>query len=50
MFPLEHGEALAEEIPGAKLLTLKGTGHGVEKTDWETIASAIVEHTAAAGK
>jgi pimeloyl-ACP methyl ester carboxylesterase len=50
MFPLEHGEALAEEIPGAKLLTLEGAGHGVERADWETIASAIVEHTAAGGK
>ena len=49
MFPIEHGEALAEEIPGAKLLTLEGAGHGVEKADWETIASAIIEHTAAAG-
>ena len=28
MFPLEHGEALAEEIPGARLLPLEGAGHG----------------------
>ena len=37
MFPLEHGEALAEEIPGARLLTLEGAGHGVDRADWETI-------------
>ena len=45
MFPLEHGEAVAEEIPGARLLTLEGAGHGVDRADWETIALAIVEHT-----
>ena len=45
MFPLEHGEALAGEIPGARLLTLEGTGHGVERADWETIALAILAHT-----
>jgi pimeloyl-ACP methyl ester carboxylesterase len=45
LFPLEHGQALAEEIPGARLLTLEGAGHGVERADWETIARAILEHT-----
>src|SRR4051794_25410944 len=29
MFPLQHGEALVEEIPGATLLRLEGAGHGV---------------------
>jgi pimeloyl-ACP methyl ester carboxylesterase len=48
MFPLAHGEALADEIPGARLLALEGAGHGVERADWETIAGAIVEHTASA--
>jgi pimeloyl-ACP methyl ester carboxylesterase len=45
MFPLEHGEALARDIPGARLLTLEETGHGVERADWETIAGAILAHT-----
>jgi pimeloyl-ACP methyl ester carboxylesterase len=45
MFPLEHGEALADEIPAARLLTLEGAGHGVDRADWETIVRAIVEHT-----
>jgi pimeloyl-ACP methyl ester carboxylesterase len=45
MFPLEHGQALADEIPGAKLLTLEGAGHGIEPADWEPIANAILEHT-----
>ena len=45
MFPLAHGEALAGEIPGARLLTLEGAGHGVERADWEKIARAILAHT-----
>ena len=50
LFPLEHGHALAEEIPGARLLTLDGAGHGVDRADWEAIARAILEHTARAGR
>jgi pimeloyl-ACP methyl ester carboxylesterase len=46
MFPLAHGEALAAEIPGARLLPLEGAGHGIDRADWETIAGAIVQHTA----
>jgi pimeloyl-ACP methyl ester carboxylesterase len=48
MFSIEHGEALADEIPGATLLRLEGAGHGVYRADWEAIVSAILEHTAAA--
>lgn len=47
MFPLRHGEALAEQIPGARLLALKDAGHGVARADWATIVCAILEHTAA---
>jgi pimeloyl-ACP methyl ester carboxylesterase len=47
MFPVRHGEALAEEIPGARLLRLKDAGHGVERPDWEAIVRAILDHTAA---
>ena len=50
MFPIEHGQALAEEIPGARLLPLEGAGHGVYRADWEMIAAAIIEHTAASGR
>jgi pimeloyl-ACP methyl ester carboxylesterase len=45
MFAAEHGQALAEEIPRARLLTLEGAGHGVDRADWETIVCAILEHT-----
>ena len=45
MFPIRHGEALAEEIPDARLLPLAVAGHGVFRTDWEAIVAAILEHT-----
>jgi pimeloyl-ACP methyl ester carboxylesterase len=45
MFPLAHGRALAKEIPGARLLTLAGAGHGVDRADRERIARAILTHT-----
>jgi pimeloyl-ACP methyl ester carboxylesterase len=44
MFPIGHGEALAEEIPDARLLRLEGAGHGVYRADWEAIVAAILEH------
>jgi pimeloyl-ACP methyl ester carboxylesterase len=50
MFPVQHGKALAEEIPGARLLVLEDAGHGVYRADWERIAGAILEHTAASGR
>jgi pimeloyl-ACP methyl ester carboxylesterase len=45
MFPVAHGEALAEEIPDATLLPLDRAGHGVDRADWETLVHAIVQHT-----
>jgi pimeloyl-ACP methyl ester carboxylesterase len=50
MFPLEHGEALAGEIPNARLLSLEGAGHGLDRADWAAIAPAILEHTAIDGE
>ncbi len=49
MFPLEHGDALAREIRGARLLTLDGAGHGVDRADWEIVARAILAHLPAIG-
>jgi pimeloyl-ACP methyl ester carboxylesterase len=46
MFPVEHGEAVAAEIPGARLLTLEGAGHGIDRADWEMVVRAVLEHTA----
>jgi pimeloyl-ACP methyl ester carboxylesterase len=47
MFPLDHGEALAEEIPRARLLVLDRAGHGIARADWEAIVRAILDQTAA---
>jgi pimeloyl-ACP methyl ester carboxylesterase len=46
MFPIEHGRALAREIADSRLVELQGAGHGVERADWDTIAGAIIDHTA----
>ena len=46
MFGFEHGEALAEAIPGARLLGLQQAGHGVDRHDWDTVVAAILEQTA----
>jgi pimeloyl-ACP methyl ester carboxylesterase len=46
MLPAEHGEALAEEIPGARLLRLAGAGHGLDRHDWEIVVGAILKQTA----
>ena len=48
MFPLEHGEALAREILGARLLRLEDAGHGVDRADWAAISREILEHTGSA--
>jgi pimeloyl-ACP methyl ester carboxylesterase len=48
LFPLEHGNALAEEIPSATLLALGRAGHGVDRADWGTIVDAILKHTVSA--
>ena len=45
MIPVEHGKALAAEIPNARLLLLDGAGHGVDRADWDTLVRAILEHT-----
>jgi pimeloyl-ACP methyl ester carboxylesterase len=48
MFPLQHGRALADEIPNARLLTLDRAGHGVDRADWDIIVRAVIDHTARA--
>lgn len=49
MFPLDHGRALAAEIPGARLIPLDGVGHQQPPRQcWDEVIGAIVELTSAA--
>jgi pimeloyl-ACP methyl ester carboxylesterase len=46
-FPFPHGEALAREIPGARLLPLVGMSHSFPPREtWDTFVPAVLEHTA----
>jgi pimeloyl-ACP methyl ester carboxylesterase len=46
-FPLEHGRALAEEIPGARLVPLEGMGHQVPPPElWNVVVAEILRHSA----
>ena len=42
MSPIGHGQALAEEIPGARLLRPEGAGHGIDRADWDRIIPAML--------
>ena len=43
LFPYGHGEALAREIPGARLVPLRGMGHQMPPPElWGTVVSAIL--------
>jgi pimeloyl-ACP methyl ester carboxylesterase len=43
--PLAHGEALADAIPGARLLVLPGTGHELPRRTWDVVVPSILAHT-----
>jgi pimeloyl-ACP methyl ester carboxylesterase len=46
LFPIAHGEQLATEMPGARLLPLEGMGHQVPPRElWDAVVPAILEHT-----
>jgi pimeloyl-ACP methyl ester carboxylesterase len=40
-----HGVALAEAVPGARLVTIEGGGHELHERDWDQIVDAIARHT-----
>ncbi|MDX8531472.1 alpha/beta hydrolase [Mesorhizobium sp. VK25A] len=44
LFPIEHGEALAKAVPGARLVKVEGGGHELHRNDWPQIVEAIVAH------
>jgi pimeloyl-ACP methyl ester carboxylesterase len=48
LFPIEHGIALANELPHAELLTLEGTGHELPRDTWDQVVPAIVRRSSAA--
>ncbi|MFG1944856.1 alpha/beta fold hydrolase [Nonomuraea sp. NPDC048826] len=44
--PLDHGRALAAEIPGARFIAMERTGHEVfPRYHWDMIIAAILDHT-----
>ena len=45
IFPIEHGEALAQAVAGAKLVRLEGAGHELHEGHWPQIIAAVVEHS-----
>ena len=45
VFPLAHGQALRDAIPGARLLILRGAGHDVPRPLWDTFVAALARHT-----
>jgi pimeloyl-ACP methyl ester carboxylesterase len=45
VFPLGHAKALEREIPGARLVVLKNTGHLVQAPNWRVVVPAILAHT-----
>lgn len=47
VLPYAHGLALAQAVPGARLLTLEGTGHELHRADWPLILDEMERHTAA---
>ena len=46
LFPLAHGRALADEIPGARLLELDDVGHQLPPPrTWDLVVATLIEHT-----
>ena len=46
LFPLEHGEALAREIPDAELLVVRDAGHGVPpERAWPELVARVTALT-----
>lgn len=45
LLPPAHGEALAREIPGAKLLVIDGLGHEFPPSAWDEVLPALIAVT-----
>jgi pimeloyl-ACP methyl ester carboxylesterase len=49
LFPLAHGRALADAIPGARLIELHDVGHQLlPPHTWERLIDTLIDHTAEA--
>ena len=46
LFPMAHGEAWHTAIPGSRLTIVKACGHAVALEQPDTLATAILDHTA----
>ncbi len=46
ILPFDHGQAIADSIPGAKLLAMPGVGHEIPDAELDVVIPAIVAHTA----
>ncbi|CAN7287693.1 alpha/beta fold hydrolase [Mesorhizobium sp. LjRoot246] len=44
IFPVEHGEALADAVADAKIIRIEGGGHELHPDDWDVIVAGIVAH------
>jgi pimeloyl-ACP methyl ester carboxylesterase len=42
LFPYPHGEALARQIPGARLIPMVGAGHEIPRPVWDVVIPAIL--------
>lgn len=50
LFPLPHGEALTDRIPGSRLLRLPGVGHEYPPPPtWDLVVGELLAHTDQAG-
>ena len=50
MIPMAGGEATAQAIPGARLITIPGWGHDLPPAVWPTLVEAMAAHAAAHGE
>jgi pimeloyl-ACP methyl ester carboxylesterase len=45
VFPLAHGEAVRDAVPGARLVVLRGAGHDLPEALWDDFVAALTGHT-----
>jgi pimeloyl-ACP methyl ester carboxylesterase len=45
VFPIAHGIALCQAVPGSTMTRIEGGGHELHPADWDTIIGAVVSHT-----